>query len=139
MYRSVRWWMLSAILMGGLLTARPAFAATPGVKDHAEMFKPDTVKSVDAEIQQIKERYHLDVAIETFPAVPDDKKAEFEKVQKDESARNRFYRQWAEERARSLGVDGVYTHIVKSPGHIYVALHETAKERQEFSDADAKK
>src|SRR5947209_800494 len=98
MYRSVRWWMLSAVLIGGFLTARPAFAATPGVKDHAELFSADAVKAANKEIQEIKDRYQHDLVVETFATIPDSKKAEFEKIKADDAAKNRFFVQWSEER-----------------------------------------
>jgi uncharacterized membrane protein YgcG len=84
------------------------------VKDQAALFKGPTVQQADEAIQQIQEKYHNNLVVETFPSIPDRGKAEEVKGLSPE-ARDLFFENWAKERARERKVDGIYLLICKEP------------------------
>src|SRR5687767_12731786 len=86
-----------------LIFAAPvAFALNPEVKDEAKLLKPQTVRQVNDTLRQIKQRFDKDLVIETYPAVPEDLKAEF-----SEKGKERFFQDWGARRGKELDVNGV--------------------------------
>jgi hypothetical protein len=119
----------SILLAAGvaLLAAAPAVAVTPRVKDEARFFSADTVQKADRVIREIKDGSGKDLLIETFPTVPDDHADKVKHM--DRSERERFFEEWARERARREGVDGVYVLICKEPGHVQVEVGNETRRR----------
>src|SRR6266566_1339303 len=130
---STRWTWIPGIVTAWLLAAGSASAAlTPEVKDDAGIFKKETIKQANEEIKQLKDLYKKDLLIETYKEIPADKKASY-----SEESKNRFFQQWALERAKSAGVNGVYVMICMSPPHLQVEVgHETQKKAFTTEDRD---
>src|SRR3569832_76007 len=90
-----------------LVSSGAALAQTAsGVRDDAKFFTPAAIDEAEQIIKDINSQYKKDVRIETFATIPDDRKAAFDPANKDE-----FFSQWATERARAAGVNGVYVLI----------------------------
>lgn len=83
------------------------------IRDEAGFFKPETIEQANKLIKEIKDRHKKDLVIETYKAVPDKRKDEYAKLGKD-----RFFEEWARERARALEADGIYLLICKEPAHL---------------------
>lgn len=95
--------VLMAGLVGLLLPGTPTAQekkTTHGVRDEAMLFSAEASEKARATIALIKEKYGKDLRIDTIKEVPAD-------------VVNRMA--WAQERFKSLGVDGVYVVIANKP------------------------
>jgi len=113
-----------------LLGGGAASAASNGVRDEAHFFTKDAIDQADRIIQQIDQRFHKDVLVETLPSIPEELLGQY-----DPQNRDSFFRQWAERRAQQQGVNGVYILITRDPGRVEVAAGSNT-ERQAFEQAD---
>jgi uncharacterized protein len=110
-----------------LLAAAPAPALSPRIQDAAHVFSATAVDKADQVIRDIKDRDHKDLMIETFKTVPD---GQADKVKHmDRSERERFFEEWARERARREGVNGVYVLVCKEPAHLQVEVGNETRKR----------
>ncbi len=125
--------LFSAALFGWLMLARPAVALTPEVKDSASLFKPETARQANALIAEIKQRYKKDLLIETFAQVPEGKDGNA--VSADGKASPPFFRDWAAQRAREAGVNGIYVLVCKEPSFLQIAVGNDTRQKA-FPDAD---
>src|SRR5579859_961389 len=122
---------ISISILAALLTfPASAPALTPEVRDDAGFFKTETVKKADEVIKAIKRDKKKDLLIETFRHVPADK--EKEANSSDHEVKNRFFNEWALERARKEEVNGIYVLICKDPPYVKVAVGN--KTHKEFTD-----
>ena len=103
-------WLLAPLAL--LMSAAPALADR-GVRDDAHFFKQDAVNDANKMIDQIYQRHHRDVMVETVAQVPDDQKQELEQQGKDS-----FFKTWAAQRFRDLHVNGILILICKDPAHL---------------------
>jgi len=105
-------WLIPAVLAGWLGVFTPASAAAAAVQDNAKLFEPETFAKADRILEHLKNRFQVDLRIETFAGVPADKRLQIEGLA---SAKERaeFFKRWAKERAQASGVDGIYVLIVK--------------------------
>lgn len=69
---------LTVALIAFLLATIPSQAAAPEVRDHAGLFKPETVKQADAIVQDIKREHNQELVIETYPSIPADRQVTWE-------------------------------------------------------------
>lgn len=106
------------VLLTFLLATRPAWAVyPPPVKDDGKFFKPDTVEKANQKVREIYEKYQKDVVIETIASLtPEQEKA----AGKEE--RGKFFARLAMERAKTLGLNGVYVLISKKPQYLQVHM-----------------
>lgn len=119
-----------AVLAGWLAAAGPAGAVSPEVKDQANFFSADAVKRANEVIKEIRQRHKKDLLVETHLKPPEGREPGA-----DAKARERFFTDWAVDRARTAGVDGVYVLICKEPSYLRIAVgNETRKKA--FTDAD---
>jgi S1-C subfamily serine protease len=108
------------------------------IKDEGKFFSPEVVKQANEDITALTKKYHRDLAIETFPTVPDDQAEKVKAMSKDDRAA--FFRQWARERVKEEQVDGIYILICKQPSHLTVEIPARlegqldAKARKELVD-----
>jgi hypothetical protein len=119
-----------SILAALVIFPAAAWALTPEVHDEAGFFKPETVKKADEIIKAIKQDKKKDLLIETFKHVPAGK--EKEATSSDHQEKDRFFSDWARERAREAKVNGIYVLICKDPPYIKVAVGNQT--RKEFGD-----
>ncbi len=114
---------LLPVLLAISLTA----SVRAAVSDEAGFFSPDAARRADDEIQEIKRQTGKDLVVETFKAVPEDQAKAVRSMNR--AARDAFFAHWAQERARELGVDGVYVLICKSPAQAQVVLGPGTEDR----------
>src|SRR5208283_4112714 len=107
-----------------LALARPAAALTPEVHDNAGFFSADALHKADAIIKEIKQDYKEDLLIETYKTIPPEKQEAFKSEGKE-----KFFQQWALERARAAGITGVYILICKDPGHLQIEVGNNTRKR----------
>ncbi len=117
-------WLLVAI---GLVSAGAARAVGPEVRDNAGLFSPAAVQQADAAIQKIQRELRKELLIETFPGVPENKKADYERN------REEFFTSFVRERAQAARLDGIYVLMMKeAPPHklrIQVGMGEATRQR----------
>jgi uncharacterized membrane protein YgcG len=122
---SLRRCRMAAVLAGWLALAGPAAAVfPPPVKDEAKFFSAEALERANKKIRQLYTDFACDVVVETVPAVPADMEAKYKEL-----GRDKFFLQWAGNRARELGVNGVYVLVCKSPGRVEVFLNGPASKR----------
>jgi uncharacterized protein len=116
--------MAAAALVGLLAAAGPAAAAVfpPPVKDEGKFFSAEALEKSNKKIRQLYTDFGCDVVVETVPAIPAEREAKFKELGKE-----KFFLEWAQGRAKELGVNGVYVLICKSPGRVEVGLSGPAK------------
>jgi hypothetical protein len=100
------------------------------IKDDGKFFSSDVLKKANEGITALTKKYHRDLAIETFPTVPDDEAKKVAAMSKDDRAA--YFRQWARERVKELQVDGIYILICKQPSHLTVEI--PARLEGQFND-----
>src|SRR5215475_7384710 len=106
------WFPLAALFLagwfdGGVALAQPAKSART-VQDDLGMFSAEAKTKANAEIARIKQLHHKDLVIET--AHPPKRPASVNKD--DPAAINKFFDQWAVEKFKNEGINGVYMLIV---------------------------
>jgi uncharacterized membrane protein YeaQ/YmgE (transglycosylase-associated protein family) len=123
-----------------LLFVLPAgsLRADAGVKDDGKFFKTDTVDKANADLKQAHTDFGKELVIETFPAVPEYLKSEYEAAKDDAAKRSEFFSTWLGNRAHSLEVNGVYVLICKDPAHLEVKAGAKTKARA-FTQANQDK
>jgi uncharacterized membrane protein YgcG len=119
-----------SIITALLMLPLSALALTPEVRDEGHFFKFDTVAKADEIIKDIQKTKKKDLLIETFPHVPAGK--EKEATSTDHKEKDRFFSEWALQRAREAKVNGIYVLICKDPAYIKVAVGNQT--RQVFTD-----
>jgi uncharacterized membrane protein YgcG len=112
--------VLTATFLLGMLSYDPAQAAVAEVRDEAHFFSADAVTQASETIKEIKQQYKKDLLIETIRQLPDGKRDEASSS--DEKVKGRFFANWAVERARAEGVNGIYVLITREPGHVEVVV-----------------
>jgi uncharacterized membrane protein YgcG len=122
---SVRWLCLVSLAAGWLLTPPAAQAGSRGIVDGAGLFsKRGSVEEMDRRIEDIHSRHGVGVLIETVATTPADRADELKQL-----GQVGFFDLWAEERALSADVDGVYVLICTDPRHVEVYVRGDTAEK----------
>jgi uncharacterized membrane protein YgcG len=117
--------LLAAVLAAWLVPAGPARAIfPPAIKDDGKFFKPETLEKGNKKIREIYEKYKKDVVIETIPSLTADQEAKMK-----EEGREKFFAKLALDRARALGVNGIYIILCKKPTHLQVHMDPGTQKR----------
>src|SRR5262245_108187 len=125
----LRWLVFPAVLLGflGLTTAPAAMVLVAEVRDDAGFFSANAISKANDIIKDIHRDFKKDLLIETFKTVPEGKLDEVKKM--DKTDRNKFFANWARERAKSAEVNGVYIQICKDPGHLEVEVGNVTSQK----------
>ncbi|MBN8419445.1 MAG: hypothetical protein J0L73_11050 [Verrucomicrobia bacterium] len=127
---------LPALAATLLLGTAGALSAAGGIQDDGAFFSEFAKTNASGTIQEVATKLRKDIAVQTFAAVPEDMKAAV--LQASKSATNRGFSQWAEQLARSKGVNGVFILLVKQPAHLQVVVGNDTQ-RQAFTLMDREK
>jgi hypothetical protein len=120
-----RWLWLPCLAACWLLNPPAVRAGSRGVVDGAGLFtQRGFVEEMTRRIDDIQRRYGVDVLIETVATTPADRATEFKQL-----GQVGFFDLWAEERAFSANVDGVYILICAAPRHVEVYVHGDSAEK----------
>jgi hypothetical protein len=120
----LRYGLILAALVAGLVFARPALAATPKISDEAAFFSKDAVDKATQKLNDLKSRFKVEVVIETFADIPEEKKAGYKPEQKAA-----FFKRWAESRAVDQGVKGIYMLVCKDPAYLYMEPDQAVRRK----------
>lgn len=124
----------TALLLVWLLPVGPALAVfPPPIKDDGKFFKAETLDKANKKIREIYENYKKDVVVETLASLTADQ----EKKLKDDG-KPKFFAKLAVDRAKELGVNGVYMVICKAPPHYQIEMDPETRKKA-FTNADRKK
>src|SRR5262245_60516026 len=88
------------------LAASAAAVFPPPVKDDGKFFTKEGLEKANKKIKEIYSAYKVDVVLETYETPPAGKA-----VPEDREKRTAFFREWADSRAKELGVNGLYILI----------------------------
>ncbi len=116
-------------LVISLLLVPSVAAVAPEIKDEAKFFSAEAVKQANKQIRDLARKYGKDLLVETLPAVPTDQAAKVKAMSTEE--REKFFHNWAADRAEAAVVNGVYILVVKDPPHLEIEI--TAKARSSFT------
>jgi hypothetical protein len=126
MLRVVRHALMPGLLVGWLVAAGPA-APAGEVKDDAGLFRPETVTRANEEIQELERQCGKQLVIHTVAGVPEGHDKAVSGMRRRE--KDKFFTDWAEERARDNHVDGVFVLVCKSPAYAKAVLSGDTDER----------
>jgi TPM domain len=121
---SMRLPLRSAAILAALACASAVCAVAPEIKDAAKFFSPEAVAKADKEIREIARKYDRDLLVETFPAVPGGQTDRVKSLSVPE--REKFFANWAADRAEEAVVNGIYILVCKEPAHLQVIVTEKA-------------
>jgi hypothetical protein len=124
----------TALLAAWLLTAGPARAVfPPPIKDDGKFFKPETLDKANKKIREIYQNYKRDVVIETLASLTADQEKKLES-----EGKTKFFGQLALQRAKDLGVNGIYVVFSKKPTGLHVHM-DPDTQKKAFTAGNRKK
>ncbi|HZY86517.1 MAG TPA: hypothetical protein VFE78_16910 [Gemmataceae bacterium] len=129
--------LLTAALLGlSAADVRADEVPAPDVTDGAGLFTPAAVTEAERLIADVRKDYHLGLMVETAGALPalDRKWFYFW----DRRKRNEFLENWARERAKAAGADGVFVEICNHPRDVHVVVWPPER-GQSFTAADCER
>ena len=106
--------LLFVLLASGLIGASPVEGGEAKINDWGLFFSDTAVRQAKRTMDEINQRYKVDVVIDTYASIPDDLRSQYDKTDKN------FFRRWARRLAADGGVKGIYLLICKDPPHITV-------------------
>lgn len=119
---------LALLAFCGMLSFAAVASPAGTIVDNAHIFS--AVTQAQQVIDQIRIRHSKDLSVETIASVPADQRGALEAQGKDA-----FFEQWAHERAKAMGTNGVYVLICMEPRHLQVEVGNRTATR-EFTIAD---
>jgi uncharacterized membrane protein YgcG len=122
MLRCGRFSLLACLACGAFVPAAVS-AAGPQIIDAADLFAKSTVEQATQKINEIQNRFQVEVVVETVPTVPANLKAQYE------ANREVFFRKWAVNRASELEARGIYVLICKEPDYFQIEVGPAVRAR----------
>ncbi len=107
-----------------LIASSTALALRPCVVDGGDVFDPATIARVNETLRAIKTQSGRDLMVETYPAIPEELRQDLER-----KGENRFYNDWVTQRARALGVNGIFILVSMQPRHLQVGVGKVTSEK----------
>jgi uncharacterized membrane protein YgcG len=127
--------LLLGLLLTGFTGATRAADDASGVRDGAGFFTPAAVRQAATDIAALKERYQVDLLIDSVASVPADKVRNVKAMTAAE--RTQFFTDWARERAQAAKVRGLIVLICKDPTYLRVEVgKQTQKQAFTLKDRD---
>jgi uncharacterized protein len=124
-------WALVAVPLA--LAGSFAHAANAVVRDQAGFFSESAESAASRVISEIQTTLKRDMVVETFRDIPAEVRRGVDL--QDKAAVNKLFETWSVDRARELGVQGVYVLLTREPAHLQVAVGNQTQ-RQAFTMAD---
>ena len=114
-------WRLAAVAAAMACLAGAA-TADPGqltVDDKANVFSPDGIAKAKSAFRAVEFKVPTTFTVVTYAEVPERLRAKYEEIKGDESAKRRFFHDWAEETAKDRNVEhGPFVLVSMKPGHV---------------------
>ena len=105
------------------------------VKDNGAVFSTDGVRKAEQAFEAVTFQAPTKLAVVTFAKVPEGKRAAFDEA-KGPEAKKRFFREWAEEVARSSGKPDVLVFISMEGSHVRAIDDRQTDLKRGFDDTD---
>jgi uncharacterized membrane protein YgcG len=125
-----RWIRPVLLAFFGMLALAAAASPAGTIVDNAHIFSSGAVSQAQQVIDQIRIRHQKDLNVETVASVPADQQDALKS-----QGKAAFFEQWARERAKAMGTNGVYVLICMDPRHLQVEVGNRTETR-EFTAAD---
>lgn len=109
------------------------------VKDDAHVFDKDSVIKAESKFHGVTFKSPTHFTVMTVDKVPADKKADFEKVKSDKTAKHAFLKDWVKELAPVESERGVFVLICQEARALEVVADRQTDLKRHFSDEDAAK
>src|SRR5687768_18095299 len=123
----VRWLaVLTALTL--LAAAAPARAQ---VRDQADVFSPDAEQKAQQAIDQIQQKHKKRLLIESYAAVPAEKRAELQA-----KGTRQFFHDWALERGKAEKLDGVLVLLSLNPRSMRTQVFGADTQNRLFTQSD---
>ena len=142
MTRCSKWFRLAlwSVVAAAACVASPGTAGasekgTLTVKDNGSVFTADGIRKAEDAFEAVSFQAPTKLAVVTFNKVPDSKRVAFEDA-KSGDAKKRFFREWAEEVARSSGKPDVLVFISMEGTHIKAIDDRQTDLKRGFDDKD---
>jgi hypothetical protein len=128
--------LLPAVLLLGLVAA-PAPAAST-VKDEGKLFSAQAKQEANRILADVEQHLKKEVHVEAYNKPPADKAAEFERIKRDPKRHGEFFREWAGERFRATGTNGILILVFRESRDGYYVQVDVGQEttRQLFPADD---
>ena len=110
-----------------------ACAANAGIHqvwDEGHAFKAETIVQVDQLLDEINQKFHKDLMIETFASIPEDLRAKYQTEDPD-----KFFENWSLAEGGQLQLNGMIILIVRDPRHLYIGIGFNTRQKV-FTFAD---
>ncbi len=116
--KPIHWRFAACLLLMGLTSNLMATAAMESnhVMDQGSFFSSEAIQKANEQIDRFMTNGRQ-IIIETFPSIPDNRKASFKEDNKEP-----FFKEWAMERMQERQVNGVYVLICKEPSFLEVGV-----------------
>jgi len=122
---------LAPLLAFLLISCGMALPATAQVRDEADFFSADAERQASFDIRDIRQRFGVDLLVDTVPAIPAELQAEYQRLGKD-----KFFEQWAQQRGREAGLNGVIVLVAKDPSYLRVLPGRQTRQKA-FTSTDS--
>ncbi len=116
-------------------TAGASEKGTLTVKDNGSVFTADGIRKAEDAFEAVTFQAPTKLAVVTFGKVPEGKRAAFEAA-KDKQDKDRFFREWAEEVARSSGKPDVLVFISMEGSTVRAIDDRRTEVKRGFDDKD---
>ena len=132
-FSRIRYLVWAILTVPALFAGSLAQAAQVGIRDEAGFFSQSAQSAAARVISDIQANQKRDLVIETYREIPAAARRGVDL--QDKAAVKRVFEMWSVQRARELGVQGIYVVLTREPAHLQVAVgNET--QRQAFTPAD---
>jgi S1-C subfamily serine protease len=102
-------------------------------RDGGRFFSPAAWSDFQAAAKRLRDAKNLDIVVETYATIPNDKSASVKAIPADE--RSRFYRDWAKARIKSENIAGALLIVTREPTFLYVEFADHPRVRVNPEDA----
>lgn len=132
---AARAWVALCLFLAGAGT-HAANLANLAIRDQAGFFSEAAESTAARTISEIERSQKKDLVIETFAEVPAEVRRGVDL--QDKAAVKRLFESWSVQRARELGLNGIYVVMTREPAHLQVVVgNETQREAFTLADRDA--
>lgn len=123
------------VLFGWLAAGLPARALAPEVRDEGGFFSAAAVRQANEVLREIQKKHKIDLLVETFRTPPAARQKEIRDAKGKSQTLGKLFQDWATDRTRTTGVEGIYLLLCKDPAFLVVEVHQETR-RKAFTAAD---
>lgn len=102
-------------------------ASAADIDDQGSFFSETALQQANRQIAELQQKHNIDLRIETFRHVPADKTDAVARMEK--GARDKYFVEWMQSRAKATKSTGIFILICKQPGHVEVGISSQLRKR----------